>query len=70
MLVITTETILIIEKTDKKHKIKDHLSFKDVTSLQMTSGMDHFLLIKVSEQLDKSKVRIIVKDFSKTPHIM
>lgn len=56
MLVVTTESILIVEKTDKKQKIKDHLSLKHVTSLQMTSGMDNFLLIKVSEQLDKSKV--------------
>lgn len=61
MLVITTETILIIEKTDKKQKIKDHLYFKDITGLQMTSGMDHFLLIKVSGQMDKCKVRKIVK---------
>lgn len=56
MLVVTTENILIVEKTDKKQKIKDYLSLKHVTSLQMTSGLDNFLLIKVSEQLDKSKV--------------
>lgn len=57
MLVVTTATILIVEKTNKKQKIKDHLFLKHVTSLQMTSGMDNFLLIKVSEQLNKSKVR-------------
>lgn len=56
---VTTETILIIEKTDKHHKIKDNLPLKYVTSLQMTSGMDTFLLVKVSEQFKKSKVRYI-----------
>jgi len=56
-LIITTENILIIKKSDKNQNIKDQLPLEHVTSLQMTSGMDNFLLIKVSEKLEKSKVK-------------
>jgi len=61
ILAITTETISIIEKNNKNQKIKDCLPFKHMTSLQMTSGMDNFLLIKVSQQLEKSKVYFLLK---------
>lgn len=55
---ITTETIFIVKKTDQNHKVKDFFSFKHVTNLQMTSGMDSFLLIKVCGQLENSKVQL------------
>ncbi|VVC31610.1 P-loop containing nucleoside triphosphate hydrolase,Myosin head, motor domain,IQ motif, EF-hand [Cinara cedri] len=66
ILVVTIETILIIEKTDKHHKIKDNLPLKYVTSLQMTSGMDTFLLIKVSEQFEESKGDVLLN----VPHLI
>lgn len=53
---VTAEAISIVKKTEKIQKIKDYLPFEHVTSLQMTSGMDNFLLIKVAEQLETSKV--------------
>lgn len=56
ILAVADNAIVIVEKTDKNQKIKDHLPIDYVTSLQMTSGMDNFLLIKVSERLEKSKV--------------
>lgn len=61
ILVVTAESISIVEKTNIKQKQKDHLPLAYVTSLQMTSGMDKFLLIKVSEQLENSKVRSITR---------
>lgn len=68
ILAVTNKTLLIIQKTDKNIKMKDRLPLKHVTCLQMTSGMDNFLLIKVSEQLEKSKVRsIILVSYYSTP---
>lgn len=55
---VSSEAISIVEKTNKIQKIKDHLPFEYVINLQMTTGMDNFLLIKVSEQLETSKVVI------------
>lgn len=60
ILVVTSESISIVEKTNKNLKPKDHLPLVHVASLQMTSGMDNFLLIKVSEQIENSKVRSII----------
>jgi len=60
ILAVTTETVLIIEKTDTNLKIKDKLPLKHVMGLRMTTGIDKFLLIKVSEQLEESKVCSII----------
>lgn len=60
ILVLTAESISIVEKIDKTKKPKDHLPLAYVTCLQMTSGTDNFLLIKVSEQLENCKVRSII----------
>lgn len=57
IMAVTAGNILIIEKTCKHQKIKDNLPLNYLLGLQMTSGMDNFLLVKVSEQLLKSKVR-------------
>ncbi|XP_027849458.2 unconventional myosin IC [Aphis gossypii] len=61
ILIITTENILIIKKSDKNQTIKDQLPLEHITNLQMTSGMDNFLLIKVSEKLEKSKGDVLLE---------
>ncbi|XP_025411842.1 myosin-IB [Sipha flava] len=66
ILAITANAIIFVEKTDKNQKIKDHLPLKYVTSLQMTSGTDNFLLIKVSGELEKSKGDVLLE----VPHLV
>ncbi|XP_003247139.1 unconventional myosin IC [Acyrthosiphon pisum] len=61
ILILTTENILIIKKSDKNLNIRDQLPLEHVTSLQMTSGMDNFLIIKVSEKLEKSKGDVLLE---------
>ncbi|KAL5243514.1 hypothetical protein ACI65C_010924 [Semiaphis heraclei] len=61
ILILTPENILIINKSDKNQNIKDQLPLEHVTSLQITSGMDNFLLIKVSEKLEKSKGDVLLE---------
>jgi len=56
ILTVTAEAVFIVEKMDKNLKTKDYLPFKHVTGLQMTTGIDNFLLIKVSKLFEKSKV--------------
>ncbi|XP_050532975.1 unconventional myosin IC [Daktulosphaira vitifoliae] len=61
LLIVTKDVLVFVEKTDKYSKTKDVVPLKYISGLQMTNGLDNFLLISVSNQLEFSKGDILLE---------